>query len=226
MKARRQIANAYLWAGMERESEHPRCHPRGHPKRTLTKFFVVFFDLTRACALYFSVFYTTPNISLSLLRIATSSLIGSVFSSKLHSFFSDCNIVQLHRHITGKIYLIYLQEETCNVEVQIKSSIIKFHSLNTVIIYNMFLKTFIVALGTWLGISETGKLAFLTNWRVPVEENGLVCNTCSPLVATNCFLQRSRGELCTRYLSGKESLEEFQDFLHQHGTEVEPFSSP
>lgn len=51
----------------------------------------------------------------------------------------------------------------------IETSITGFRMLEN-ILYNFFISSS----GTWLGISETGKIAFLTNWRVPVEEPGLV----------------------------------------------------
>ncbi len=62
--------------------------------------------------------------------------------------------------------------------------------------------------GTWLGITRQGRIALVTNVRLP---------NVSPD-------KRSRGEVVSMFLKGDMSLEDFLDFLKRRGGEFNPFN--
>lgn len=63
--------------------------------------------------------------------------------------------------------------------------------------------------GTWLGVSRSGRLAALTNFRS---------------VAPVCLTSPSRGELVTQFLQGKTLAEDYLNALANHAKDYNPFN--
>eukprot|EP00124_Ichthyophonus_hoferi_P003860 Ihof_evm1s369 gene=Ihof_evmTU1s369 len=64
--------------------------------------------------------------------------------------------------------------------------------------------------GTWLGLSRTGRIAVLTNYRRPIDQQDLDV--------------KRRGRLCIDYLSGSLQPDEYLFNLSQHGSDYQGFS--